>query len=506
DQGQDAISLSSAKESLNNIHKTLKSSIENAIIDNIITTTELTVIINAFAQYNTKINEIKNTCDEIKLSVSKVESDFTSNMSIQKIELEKQIADVSSALNSFEESINTVFKDGIIDEAEKQILSEKIVNTDKEKSDIDARFSAVCNDENLSLGVKEDLITAYENYVTQHNELTEKIEYVISDDMVNDAEKLEVNTLFKKYSNALSLFSVAMAKAIEDISFNSSKAELEQAKNELQGEIDEVKVSIEGIGNVLDGTFENNILDEVERKNIEQDLESLAREKIDIDNIYTNLYESEFLHDEDKLSLKNSYDEFITSYNEVVSTSNTILDKDTLIDDLDKANLSKAIASYKDKLNLFFIQANLSNEIVSNNKSDNLKNEFQQELDDINDKVDDVLGNIDNSIVDGLIDELEIAMIEESVNSLNKEKMDVDARYLVIYENEKLDGQIKEELFNAKNDFDTKIETVITIISDMISDGEVSEEEKEIFNLAREEFNLSSAELSKKFEEAIDYI
>jgi len=528
-QAQDVISLTSSKQSLNNIHQTLKNSIENAIIDNIITTTELTVIINAFAQYNTKINEIKNTCDEIiilglggiiteelaridvksdeiKLSVSNVESNFKSDMSIQKIELEKQIEDVSSALNSFEENVNTIFKDGIIDETEKQILSEKISNTNKEKSDIDARFLAICNDENLSSEINESLSAAYENYVTQHNQLIEKIEYVISDDIVNDAEKLEVDTLFKKYSNALSSFSVIIAKAIEDISLNSSKVELEQAKNELQNEINEVKGSIEGIENVLDGTFEDNILDEVERKNIQQDLENLAREKIDIDNIYTNLYESEFLLDIDKFNFKNSYDEFIVSYNEVVSISNNILNKDTLIDDIDKVNLSKAIASYKEKLNLFFIQANTSNEIISNNKSDNLKNEFNKDLNDINDKIDDVLGNIDLSIVDGIIDEVEIKIIEESLNNLNKEKMDVDAKYLVIYENEYLDGQLKEDLFNIKTYFDASIEVVIQTISNMILDGNISEEERENFDLAREEFNLNSAELNKKFEEVTEYI
>lgn len=528
-QSQDVIALSSAKQSLNNIHNNLKNNIENSIIDSIITTTELTIVIDSFAKYNLKVNEIKNTCDniiilgmggviteelaridvksdEIKLSVSKVESDFKNEMSLQKIEFEKQIGDVSSALNEFENTVNTVFKDGIVDEAEKQILMEKIANIDKEKIDVDSRFLAIVNDENLSEEIKADLIDKYDNFNTKYDNLKEKINQVISDDMVNDAEKLEINTLFKQYANAISSFTASVNKAIENIAFNSSKAELEQTKNELKNEINDVKDSILGMEDMINGTFEDNILDEVERKNIEQNLETLSREKIDIDNIYINLYENEFLPNEDKLNLKKTYDEFELSYNEVVSVSNSILTKETLIDDEDKANLSKAIASYKDKLNLFFIQANLSSEIIANKKSDNLKNEFQQDLNDINNKVDDVLGNIDGAIVDGLIDEVEVKIIEESLNSLIKEKMDVDARYSVIYENENLDGQLKEDLFNAKVDFDNKIEIVITSISDMISDGSISEEEKENFDLAREEFNLSSVELSKKFEEAIDYI
>ncbi len=308
-QTQDAIAIESAKQALQIAHDNLYNNITNVIIDSIITPTENTIIIDSFAKYNLRINELKKTCDdviilglggviteelaniniksdEIKLSVSKVESDFKNDMSVQKIELESQIKDVSTALGTFEETVNTTFKDGIIDESEKQLLKEKIGLVDKEKVDIDLRYNSVVQDLNLSEEVKIELTARYNEYCNKHNELKEKINHVISDNMVNDAEKLEIDTLFKAYSNSLAHFSALMNKAIENITFNTSKAELEQAKNELQGSIDGVKESIEGIDKVLDGTFENNILDEVERENIKQNLENLSREKLDIDKTY----------------------------------------------------------------------------------------------------------------------------------------------------------------------------------------------------------------------------
>ena len=304
-QTQDVVAIESAKNALNIAHNNLKNNVTNAIIDSIITTTEATIVIDSFAKYNLRINELKNTCDdiiilglggviteelssismktdEIKLSVSRVESDFKNDMSVQKIQLENQINDVNTALGTFEEIVNTTFKDGIIEESEKQLLKEKIELIDKEKVDIDVRYNSLIEDVYLSESIKSELINKYENYNLKHDELKSKIELVISDNMINDAETLEINTLFKQYSNSLAYCSAIMAKAIEDISFNMSKAELEQAKNELKNEIDDVKDSIGEIGGVIDGTFEDNILDEVERRDIQQNLENLSREKIDI--------------------------------------------------------------------------------------------------------------------------------------------------------------------------------------------------------------------------------
>ena len=212
-QTQDAIAIESAKQALQIAHDNLYNNITNAVIDSIITPTENTIIIDSFAKYNLRINELKKTgddviilglggviteelaninikSDEIKLSVSKVKSDFKNDMSTQKIEIESQIKDVSDALGTFENTVNTVFKDGIIDEAEKILLQEKIDNIDKEKLDVDAKYNSVVNDENLSEDIKTELITKYEEYNDKHSELKSKIENVISDSIVNDAEKL----------------------------------------------------------------------------------------------------------------------------------------------------------------------------------------------------------------------------------------------------------------------------------------------------------------------------
>ena len=528
-QTQDVVALRSAKQALQNAHNNLKNNISNAVLDKIITPTETTIVIDAFAKYNLRLNELKKTCDdiiilglggvlieelasiniksdEIKLSVSKVESDFKSDMSVQKIEFNKQINDVNTALENFEETVNTTFKDGIIDEAEKQLLEEKINLVDKEKVDVDLKYNSIIEDINLSETLKVELTTKYNEYCTKHNELKEKVNSVISDAMINDAEKLEVNTLFKQYSNTLAYFSALVNKAIEDITFNTSKAELEQAKNELKAEIEDIKESVDGVQDFIDGTFEDNILDEIERKNIEQNLEILSREKIDIDNTYNDMYSSEYLVGEDKNNFKLAYDEYIEVYNEVITISNGILNKDTLIDDVDRANLNSAIAGHKDKLNLFFIEANKVAEIISTNKSNSLKEDIQQEISDVNDRIDDMLGDISGAVGDGVIDRAEALIIKESLENIQKEKSDIDAKYEVIHGNTFLDGEIKVNLATAKSEFDIATTNLINIVNTIIEDEKVTDEEKTSLDNIRNTYKEKSATLSKRFEEAIEYI
>lgn len=457
-QTQDAIAIGSAKQALQIAHDNLYNNITNAVIDSIITPTENTIIIDSFAKYNLRINELKKTCDdviilglggviteelaniniksdEIKLSVSKVESDFKNDMSIQKIEIESQIKDVSDALGTFENTVNTVFKDGIIDEAEKILLQEKIDNIDKEKLDVDVKYNSVVNDENLSEDIKTELITKYEEYNDKHSELKSKIEYVISDSMVNDAEKLEINTLFKEYANVLAYFSVLMTKAVEDITFNTSKAELEQAKNDLKVEIDDVKDSIAGIGGIIDGTFENNILDEVERKDIKQSLDLLEKEKLDIDSQFNEFYNNPLLDGSLKGDFKNAYDDYILKYEGVVNVINSILSKEEYIDNTDRENLKNA----NDMLNLALsIFATISNKVIDyiyKKNSNNIKDELDNELNDIKDKIGDLESGISDAFKDTIIDEVEVKIIQEHLRELDKEKLDIDAQFNELYNN-----------------------------------------------------------------------
>ena len=405
-QTQDVVALDSAKKSLQIAHDNLHNNVTNAIIDSIISPTENTIIIDSFAKYNLKINELKNTCDdiiilgvggviteelanisiksnEIKLSVSKVEEDFKNDMSNQKLELEGQIRDVNSALGTFEETVNTTFKDGIIDESEKSLLKEKINLIDKEKVDIDLRYNSIYSDTNLSTDIKSELKLKYNNYSNKHSELKSKIESVISDSLINDTEKKEVDTLFKQYANTLAYFHDVINKAIENIALNSSNAELKKAKEELQNEVSDVSDSVNDLSDTMHGAFQDGILSESEKIAIRQNLSILASEKSDIDKQYTTIYANADLTGTPKTNLKTAYDNYVVSYNSLISTINTILGKSSTVNSTDRNNLTNAFNTHNTKLGLYTVSANNALDSIAEKKVQNESSKIDKKYADI---------------------------------------------------------------------------------------------------------------------------
>ena len=524
------IALNSAVEALNNAHTNLVQNISVAISDSVIVPSEKTVIIDGFAKYNLRITELKNLCDdiiflgvggviidelskigiksnEIKLSVSSVESSLKSDLSVQKLELGGQINDISNSLNTFKDTVNTTFRDGLISEAEKSLLQEKIANMDKEKLDIDTRYNSIVNDTNLYVDVKSDLVKKYEAFNQKHTELKSKIEHIISDDMVNDAEKLEVNALFDEYSTTLASLSVIMTEAIENILFNSSQKEIQKAKDDLRNEIDDVKNSIDGIDKVLDGTFENNILDEVERENIKQNLDNLSREKLDIDKTYSELYNNVYLTGQDKVDLKNKYDNYISKYNNVVSISEGILAKEELVNNVDKANIENAVIKHNEAISAFHTYANKSIDVIATNKVNSVKGEITSSLNNLRSEVEGLNEYVDNTFKNNIIDEAERNSISQNIETLNREKADIDKTYEVIYSNTYLDGQLKTNLKNSYDTFVSKHSETLNVIQAILDkDTLINDVDRENMSNSFSRLNEALSNLISNINKASEYI
>ena len=258
-QTQDVVALDSAKKSLQTAHDNLHNNINNAVIDNIITPTENTIIIDSFAKYNLKINELKNTCDdiiilgvggviteelanisiksnEIKLSVSKVEEDFKNDMSIQKLELEKakeelqnEVSDVSDSVNDLSDTMHGAFQDGILSESEKIAIRQNLSILASEKSDIDKQYTTIYANADLTGTPKTNLKTAYDNYVVAYNSLISTINTILGkSSTVNSTDRNNLTNAFNTHNSKLGLYTVSANNALDSIA--AKKAQNESSK------------------------------------------------------------------------------------------------------------------------------------------------------------------------------------------------------------------------------------------------------------------------------------
>lgn len=123
-----------------------------------------------------------------------------------------------------------------------------------------------------------------------------------------------------------------------------------------------------------------------------------------------------------------------------------------------------------------------------------------------NSKVNSLESYVDGAFKDGVIEESEAQAIEKYLNSLETEYENVTKRYQGIYNNSNLDGTINTALQQAKLNYNSAKDDLIISINSAISDGSTTQAEKDNVDSKFSAYKSELADLSTKFEEAMDNI
>lgn len=111
--------------------------------------------------------------------------------------------------------------------------------------------------------------------------------------------------------------------------------------------------------------------------------------------------------------------------------------------------------------------------------------------------------DVNGSIKDGIINEAEAITIKNSIDNLNKEKVDIVARYNVTYTNTNLTGTPKTTLNTKYTAFITAHTNLINNINSMITDNVATEAEKVTYKTKLNEYSTALSLLSQAFDSAI---
>lgn len=129
-------------------------------------------------------------------------------------DLAVEVGELDAALTNFEGTVNTTFKDGIIEQAEAKAI-EKYKNTlDAEKLDLDNRYTKIYADTALTGTPKTNLASAKTAYGTAHTNLINSINSAIADGKTTSTEKADVDAKFTSYRSALGTLVTRFEEAI----------------------------------------------------------------------------------------------------------------------------------------------------------------------------------------------------------------------------------------------------------------------------------------------------
>ena len=176
----------------------------------------------------------------------------------------------------------------------------------------------------------------------------------------------------------------------------------------------------------------------------------------------------------------------------------------------EKAQIKILLNAYNVALSDYGVTQTQAINDIANNSANKMLESYKQlvnkDISDINQKINDIKDNVGGAIADGIIEEAETLIIQNSIDQLNREKEDLDQRYQEIYNNNHLSSTTKQLLSTRYLDYNTAHTNLINQINTMIQDKVATETEKVDYKRKLQTYNSSLSLVSRCFDTAINEI
>ena len=295
--------------------------------------------------------------------------EFLEEYKKDKEDVQKDIDEVYEAMNTLKDTIDEVINDGIITETELATISSAIIQLNKEKDDMVARYNNIKGDNYLSNEILIKLNEAFNNYIDIHNVLVSFINTIVADRAITEIEKSFYKDHSSDYSDKLSKLSVEIDNALSDILENSTTYQVKNLKTSLEKDFEDVYNKIDEVLDDVGGVIADGIINEAELLIIKNTIIQLDKEKEDVDMSYSSIYNNSGLNGTLKTNLKESYMSYTASHTNLKRVINNII-ADGKATDQEKTSFDTAIKNYSTALVNFKNYATLSLEMITKNYTD----------------------------------------------------------------------------------------------------------------------------------------
>ena len=231
--------LQQSKIRYDKAYESLKNVISSVVSDGIFDYDIENVIIQKAQEYYVEMYSEFNKVAQQSIDI------IGTNKSINmKKDLESQLEEVSGAILNLEDTMETTFKDGILTDAEKDILRNNLDLVAKEKNDIDKDYETLYNNKDLLDPSKTKLLNSYNSFIQSHNNLVLGINRLINKTgIIDDTDKNSISNLFELWRNALGNYRTASLESIDSI----AKKRVDESTDALSKRWSDLTVDLEGV-------------------------------------------------------------------------------------------------------------------------------------------------------------------------------------------------------------------------------------------------------------------
>lgn len=488
-QGTDALTkLIEAYSNYLNAYTSIYNYISNAVTTKVFDYDEYDVLHDT---YILRLSSLSSSVQVANSTIAKYEA--TTSSSALKDILDNNIKDVSDAVTNLGSYVDNAFKDGILTEQEKSVLSEKVNTLIKEANDIKAQvdfYNSMITDTtnatlvalNVAFGEYNDSIVAIENKITEILKATD-----ISQDM-----KYELNALIETFKTK----SYNIHKALLVIADKFSSNKIDTAIGSVQQELEDVNVAIGDLSEYLETSFKDGILTIGEKSKLQSYFDVVTREKIEFDvEVDYYITHSALVGTTEKTNLQSAYSSFLTSYNLLKATLDKILAKD-LVDEADALEWESNVSILNSQADAIITNINLCIQKIMMVSNDNLSNEVFDSLNGLENSVNGVLNFTDEAFKDNILTFAEAMSLNSVLENLKTDNARVLVEVDELAKNTLLANTTElADLNNSKTDYVVKYNALLEVINAIISDSNITDEERVQYKTATSNYQTALASL-----------
>lgn len=327
--------LTTAVSDYNSSYNTLTTAYNDIVTKNTLTETQLqawndgiTALKDKTVVLGQRMQEaVKHINDAI---YAKAYADAKGYSDTLKQTTDNSIADVNNAVNDLNTTMNSTFKDSVIEEVEAIAISKQIDQLEKEKSEIDREYETLYADSNLTGSHKDNLYDMKERYNQAHVNLIKAINDAIVDKKVTTTESENIQGKLDLYKGALGDYRAAVQEAISDIADKKVANATANLVNTSQMS-NAINSAVQGLPTLNDvESAKNNAIIAAKVETIKQTYSAITTEyKNNLQQAET-LYVDKYLTGSAKTNLLGAKDDYTNKYNELTTAYNNIANDGTL--------------------------------------------------------------------------------------------------------------------------------------------------------------------------------
>lgn len=327
--------LTTAVADYNNSYNTLTTAYNDIVTKNTLTEAQLqawndgiTALKDKTVALGQRMQEaVKHINDAI---YAKAYADAKGYSDTLKQTTDNSIADVNNAVNDLNTTMNSTFKDSVIEEVEAIAISKQIDQLEKEKSEIDREYETLYADSNLTGSHKDNLYDMKERYNQAHVNLIQAINNAIADKKVTTTESENIQGKLDLYKGALGDYRAAVQEAISDIADKKVTNATANLVNTSQMS-NAINNAVQGLPTLNDvESAKNNAIIAAKVETIKQTYSAITTEyKNNLQQAET-LYVDKYLTGSAKTNLLGAKDDYTNKYNELTTAYNNIANDGTL--------------------------------------------------------------------------------------------------------------------------------------------------------------------------------